>query len=178
MPVVIAIVVFVAIGIASTFAQEAKRKKKQAENEAAMRKFDEKQELKKYVEPKPSATTAVQRSQTARPQPAPTQSAQERQAARLQQLQKLESEIQSIGHHDDEHCAVEHEKKDTYRVEKVPVMNSIGGQSTEGCAEHYNVRYVKIEENVEQKRELTDLQKVIVYGEIINHPAFKKTYRR
>ena len=57
-------------------------------------------------------------------------------------------------------------------------MNSIGGTSSEGCQEHYDVRFVKLDEKIQEKRELTDLQKVIVYGEVINQPAFKRNYRR
>ncbi|MDE5989972.1 MAG: hypothetical protein K2H36_00125 [Clostridia bacterium] len=181
--IVIAIVIFVMIGVGASFAQEAARKKKQAEAESAMKKFDEKEELKKFVESKPN-TTVAQRPQTSRPQTTAsssssnTQSAQARLASRLQQLQKIESEIQSRGHHDDEYCSVNHEATGKYRVEKVPVMNSIGGKSTEGCQDHYDVRFVKLDEQIEKQRELTDLQKVIVYGEVINQPAFKRNYRR
>ena len=53
-------------------------------------------------------------------------------------------------------------------------MNSIGGKSDEGCSEHYDVRFVKVDEKPEKKRELTELQKVIVYGEVLNNPAFKR----
>ena len=63
-------------------------------------------------------------------------------------------------------------------MEKVPVMNSFGGMSTEGCSDHYDLRYVKIDAETTETRELSDLQKVIVYGEVINQPAFKKNYRR
>ena len=186
MPFIIVLVAFIAIGAISTVAKEAKRKKQQAEAESAMRKFDEKEELKKFVEPKPN-TSASERPQAYRSPVTSAsdttssisaeKSAQARLATRLQQVQKLESEIRSMGHHDD-HCAVEHEPSGKYRVEKVPVMNSIGGKSSEGCAEHYDVRYVKIDEKVVQRRELTDLQKVIVYGDIINQPACKRNYRR
>ncbi|MDE7191452.1 MAG: hypothetical protein K2O35_03205, partial [Clostridia bacterium] len=65
---------------------------------------------------------------------------------------------------------------DKYRVEYVPTMNSIGGKSTEGCQDHYNVRYVKIDEENDNELELTALQKAIVYGEVINQPAFKRQY--
>lgn len=80
------------------------------------------------------------------------------------------------GHHQS-HCDVSyHEDSDEYRVEKVPVMNSVGGKSQEGCAEHYDVRFVKVDEQPEKKQlHLTDLQKVVVYGEIINNPAFRRS---
>lgn len=178
MPFVLIIIAFITVGIIMSFAQEAKRKKKQAESEAAKRKFDEKDELKKFVANKPNASIGQKSATSTTSSTSSEKSAQARLATRLQQLQKLESEIQSMGHHDDEHCAVEHEPTGSYRVEKVPVMNSIGGKSTEGCAEHYDVRFVKLDERIVKKRELTDLQKVIVYGDIINQPAFKKNYRR
>ena len=83
-------------------------------------------------------------------------------------------ETYSQGHHQI-HCDVNaHNDKDKYRVEKVPVMNSIGGKFDEGCREHYDVRFVKVDEKPEKKRELTELQKVIVYGEVLNNPAFKR----
>ena len=53
-------------------------------------------------------------------------------------------------------------------------MNSIGGKSTEGCEDHYDVRFVKLDSNDVQTKELTDLQKAIVYGEVINNPAFRR----
>lgn len=84
-------------------------------------------------------------------------------------------EVYSQGHHQS-HCNVDsHESKDKYRVEKVPVMNSIGGKSDEGCKEHYDVRFVKVdEETTDKRKELTELQKAIVYGEVLNNPAFKR----
>ncbi len=81
------------------------------------------------------------------------------------------------GHHES-HCDIGHKSDDRYRVEKVPVMNSIGGRSTEGCQEHYDLRFVKIDETSERKLELTDLQKIVVYGEILNEPAFKRGFKR
>ena len=173
---IIVIAVFVAIGISVSVAQESARKKKQAQAESAMKKFDEKEELKQYT--KPAAQRTTSNPPTVSAQKTTGQSVQERLASRLQQLQKVESEIRSMSHHDDEYCAVKHETTDNYKVEKVPVMNSIGGKSTEGCSDHYDLRYVKIDAETTETRELSDLQKVIVYGEVINQPAFKKNYRR
>lgn len=86
----------------------------------------------------------------------------------------------SLGHHQS-HCDVDnHSFNDRYRVEKVPVMNSIGGKSTEGCQEHYDVRFVK-EDREEKPRglQLNELQKAMVFGEILNNPAFKRNgYRK
>lgn len=86
----------------------------------------------------------------------------------------------SLGHHQS-HCDVDnHSFSDRYRVEKVPVMNSIGGKSTEGCQEHYDVRFVK--EDREEKKEglrLNELQRAMVLGEVLNNPAFKRNgYRK
>ncbi|MDE7215589.1 MAG: hypothetical protein K2O08_02150 [Clostridia bacterium] len=181
MPIAIVIAIFVAIGIGISVAQESARKKKQAEAESAMKKFDEKEELKQYVNPSAAKKSTTSRPPTVSAQTTNAQSsaqAQARLASRLQQLQKVESEIRAMSHHDDEYCAVKHESTDRFKVEKVPVMNSIGGKSTEGCADHYDLRYVKIDEQATEPRELTDLQKVVVYGEVINQPAFKRKYRR
>ena len=81
-------------------------------------------------------------------------------------------------HHDD-HCDVDsHEEEDLYIVEKVPVSGSIGGKSDEGCREHYNLRFVKIEEEEQSgvKFELTHeaIRRAIILGEVINDPAYKK----
>ncbi|MDE6188927.1 MAG: hypothetical protein K2G37_01405 [Clostridia bacterium] len=81
--------------------------------------------------------------------------------------------------HNQTHSSIVFKDHSKYRVEEVPVMNSIGGQSDEGCSEHYNLRYVKIDKPIiPEHLELTELQKCIVYGEIINQPAFRKNYRR
>ncbi len=79
------------------------------------------------------------------------------------------------GSHHDSHCDVRHSDKDKYKVEYVPTMNSIGGKSSEGCGDHYNVRYVKVDDIVEKHVELTPLQKVVVYGEVLNEPAYKRS---
>ena len=98
-----------------------------------------------------------------------------RQAERQTALSK---NVVTTSHHDS-HCDVSShsDTNDKYRVEYVPTMNSIGGKSTEGCQDHYNVRYVKLDESEDDSElELTPLQKVIVYGEVINQPAFKRQY--
>ncbi|MDE5654976.1 MAG: hypothetical protein K2I46_05140, partial [Clostridia bacterium] len=99
---------------------------------------------------------------------------------RLQALRngaKTKEAVVSSSHHD-KHCDISHhESNDKYRVEYVPTMQSIGGKSTEGCEDSYNLRYVKIDEEEEKQLELTPLQKAIVYGEILNEPAFKRGYR-
>lgn len=81
--------------------------------------------------------------------------------------------------HHDEHCDVDsHEDEDLYIVEKVPVSGSIGGVSDEGCHEHYNLRFVKIEEQENGGGKLVispdDIRKAIILGEVINDPAYKK----
>ena len=87
--------------------------------------------------------------------------------------QKSQSQTASGGHHQS-HCDTSHEDGATYRVEYVPTMNSIGGKSTEGCQEHYNTRYVKIDEKIEKNLELSQLQRIIVFGEVLNNPKFKR----
>lgn len=95
---------------------------------------------------------------------------------------KVHASAQVVGiaksHHDD-HCDVDsHEDEDLYIVEKVPVSGSIGGESDEGCKEHYNLRYVKIEEKEDGGSKLVisadDVRKAIILGEVINDPAYKK----
>lgn len=80
--------------------------------------------------------------------------------------------------HHDEHCVVEHDNDDLYIVEKVPVSGSIGGVSEEGCGEHYNLRFVKVDEENEDggkiKVSAESVRKAIVLGEVINDPAYKK----
>lgn len=95
---------------------------------------------------------------------------------------KVHTSAQVVGiarSHHDEHCDVDsHEDEDVYLVEKVPVSGSIGGTSDEGCGEHYNLRYIKLddEEQSSVKFELTQeaIRRAIILGEIINDPAYKK----
>ena len=195
----------VAIGIIITvvgMSRQAKEAKKKQDAEKAMSLLDNKDEFKKFLDYDNSSKPRPQQSSTAQPtqRPAQTQSSQYRSqpaqtaskqqmTAELQQrlveLKRMQAErnaakanvIVNSAHHDD-HCDVSnHDSGDKYRVEYVPTMNSIGGKSTEGCEDHYNVRYVKIDEVEEKELELTALQKAIVYGEVINEPAFKRPLR-
>lgn len=88
--------------------------------------------------------------------------------------------VRGTGHHD-EFCTVEHSRKDLYRVEKgVPVTHSIGGKSTEGCDEHYDARFVKLDDSPIIRQETLsrqDLIKAVVLGEVVNRPAFKRGAR-
>ena len=59
----------------------------------------------------------------------------------------------SAGHHA-EHCAVPHSGGDRYRVERVSVGGSIGGRSSEGCGEHYGVRFVKLDAMTRGRQDL------------------------
>ena len=148
--------------------------------------------------PRPQATSTpqVQRTQTQSGGVYRSQSAQPAQNSKLQMTAELQQRlvelkrkqaqlnaakenkvVTSTSHHDS-HCDTPHiGNGDKYRVEYVPTMNSIGGKSTEGCEDHYNVRYVKIDEEENRELELTALQKAIVYGEVINNPAFKRQYQ-
>lgn len=81
--------------------------------------------------------------------------------------------------HHDKHCDVDsHEDEGLYIVEKVPVSGSIGGENDEGCREHYNLRFVKINEQENDGGKMVispdDVRKAIILGEVINDPAYKK----
>ena len=196
---------FVAIGVIITIvgmSRQAKEAKKKQDAEKAMNLLDNKDEFKKFLDYDNSSKPASRPQRTERPaQPRPqTQSSQYRSqpaqtskqqmTAELQQrlveLKRMQAErnaakdkevVVTSSHHDS-HCDVSnHGSGDKYRMEYVPTMNSIGGKSTEGCEDHYNVRYVKIDDEDEKELELTALQKAIVYGEVINEPAFKRVAR-
>ncbi|MDE6372144.1 MAG: hypothetical protein K2L61_01220 [Clostridia bacterium] len=198
-------IAFVAFGIiaviVSIVKQNAENKKK-AESEKAMKLLDDKEEFKKFLEYDSSESRSrpqqrPQQSAPAQPQrPAQPQSTQYRspQPARQQMTAELQQRLVELkrrqeerltggsknvvtSSHHDSHCDVSHkDNRDKYRVEYVPTMNSIGGKSTEGCQDHYNVRYVKLDDEDDKELELTPLQKAIVYGEVINQPAFKRQY--
>ncbi len=79
--------------------------------------------------------------------------------------------VQAVGHHDRDRCTVEHRDKDTYRVEtEIPVTNSIGGKSEEGCPSHASVRLVKLHdvEPVMPKIERRELLSALVLGDALN----------
>ncbi len=90
--------------------------------------------------------------------------------------EKRGAENKSEGHHS-EHCSVEH-GGDAYRVEKVKTGGSIGGKSTEGCAEHYDVRFVKVDAKTGDDDKIfvsqDDMKRAIVLGQMLNDPAFKR----
>lgn len=99
----------------------------------------------------------------------------------VETLPKVHTSAQVVGisqSHHDKHCDIGHSDEDEYIVEKVPVSGSIGGNSDEGCKEHYNLRFVKIEheESTETKIRISEeeMRKAIILGEVINDPAFKK----
>ncbi|MDE6275596.1 MAG: hypothetical protein K2M75_03550 [Clostridia bacterium] len=196
-------IAMVAIGIIITVvgaSRRAKEAKKKQDAEKAMSLLDSKEDFKKFLDydssksesrpqQRPQQVSAAQQQSTVyRSQPA--QTTKQQMTAELQQrlveLKRRQAEINagkanqtvtSTSHHDS-HCDTAHrDSSDKYRVEYVPTMNSIGGKSTEGCEDHYNVRYVKINEEEDRQLELTALQKAIVYGEVINQPAFKRQYR-
>ena len=85
----------------------------------------------------------------------------------------------SAGHHA-EHCAVPHSDGDRYRVERVPVGGSIGGKSREGCADHYGVRFVKLDAMTQEDDKIyvskDDMRRAIVLGQVLDDPAFKRRY--
>lgn len=62
-----------------------------------------------------------------------------------------------------------------YRIEKVDMGGSLGGNFTEGCADQYFQRLVKIgKEDVERNEPNYDLIKTVVFGEMLAKPKFKK----
>lgn len=63
------------------------------------------------------------------------------------------------------------------RAEKAAVEDSMGEFQSEGCAEHYYDRFVAIPEKSEDKKLNEELLRIIVLGEVLNNPGFKK-YRR
>lgn len=85
----------------------------------------------------------------------------------------------SAGHHA-EHCAVPHSGGDRYRVERVSVGGSIGGKSREGCADHYGVRFVKIDATAQEDDKIyvskDDMRRAIVLGQVLDDPAFKRRH--
>lgn len=199
----IAIIAFVIIGVIVSAAKQGAETKKKKDAEKAMSLLDNKEEFKKFLEydsseserrpqQRPQQSSKVEPQRLVQPQPTAYRSpqpAKQQMTAQLQQrlveLQRRQQErvagasknIVTSSHHDS-HCDVSSHKDnhDKYRVEYVPTMNSIGGKSTEGCQDHYNVRYVKLDEENDNELELTALQKAIVYGEVINQPAFKRQY--
>lgn len=200
MGVFVIVGVFVAIALVITIAnaKEIKNKKAKAEAEKAMKLLDEKDEFKKFLDYDSTSSSNTQRTPQ-RPAPMPSQPQQSSQYRsqpakqqmtvqlhqRLEELKRAQAQRQSektgnvvTSSHHDSHCDVKHQdRNERYRVEYVPTMNSIGGKSTEGCEDHYNVRYVKLDSEQDRIKELTPLQKAIVYGEVINQPAFKRGYR-
>ena len=70
----------------------------------------------------------------------------------------------SSGHHA-EHCAVAHDG---------------GGKSSEGCGEHYGVRFVKVDQKQADDDKIyvskEDMRRAIVLGQVLNDPAFKRRY--
>ena len=85
----------------------------------------------------------------------------------------------SAGHHA-EHCAVPHSDGDRYRVERVSVGGSIGGRSSEGCGEHYGVRFVKLDAMTQEEDKIyvskEDMRRAIVLGQVLDDPAYKRRY--
>ena len=85
----------------------------------------------------------------------------------------------SAGHHA-EHCAVPHSGGDRYRVERVSVGGSIGGKSREGCADHYGVRFVKLDATAQEEDKIyvskEDMRRAIVLGQVLDDPAFKRRH--
>ena len=65
------------------------------------------------------------------------------------------------------------------RQEKVVTSGSLGDESAEGCDEHNDIRYV-LEEiqtgDSEADKQTAELQRLIVWGEILNSPKYKSRH--
>lgn len=52
---------------------------------------------------------------------------------------------------------------------------SVGiGYAGEGCEEHYNTRFISNDKSEEEDNELTTLQKLIIFGDVINRPVARR----
>lgn len=60
------------------------------------------------------------------------------------------------------------------RVEKAYVESSMDSHLSEGCSDHYYDRFVAINEDTKKAKTLTELEKIIVIGEVLNNPGYKK----
>lgn len=164
---IIFFVVIVVIGIVVSIAKSSMASSK-AEDKQHEQKIDSRENS-----PRPAVEVKSHRFDTATGKP--INKSINAQANRNIVDNSSKVQLQTSGGHHESHCDIPHKSQDKYIVEKVPVMNSIGGESTEGCSEHYNVRFVKQDpKKQEEKIILTDLQKAMVYGEILNKPAFKR----
>ncbi|MDD4315846.1 MAG: hypothetical protein PHC84_01645 [Clostridia bacterium] len=64
------------------------------------------------------------------------------------------------------------------RTEKAFIENSAGGIQTEGCEEHYFERYVALPEKKQDQELNEELARIMVLGEVLNNPGFKKYGRK
>lgn len=193
-PFLIIVGIFVALGVISSVAKSSKKAKeedkKQQGSERMTKMLEEKEDFKKFLDYESSSSQKPAPSRVQ--QPAPQQQrrreevrpiakqvdgrvqAKPAQKHTFNTIQpRVDAKKEVSGSHHQSHCDTQH-GGDKYRVEYVPTMNSIGGTSTEGCQEHYNTRYVKIDEKIQENLQLTPLQKIIVYGEVINKPKFRR----
>lgn len=66
------------------------------------------------------------------------------------------------------------------KKERVYVENSLGGESTQGCQEHYYERTVRISDvkTAKESSGKSELAKMIIMGEALNNPRFKSKWSR
>lgn len=85
----------------------------------------------------------------------------------------IEAELEKR-HADHEHPAF---TKNT-RVEYVPTGGSLTAESEEGCKDLKNVRFIETDEDyaedIDIDHDLTPLQAMMVFGDVISKPKFKK----
>lgn len=60
------------------------------------------------------------------------------------------------------------------RSEKAFVESTATTKNAEGCVEHYDIRFVKVNENTPEERELTTLEKIMAYGDCLLYPKYKE----
>jgi hypothetical protein len=64
------------------------------------------------------------------------------------------------------------------RKERAYVEDSMGEFQSEGCAEHYYDRIIAIPEPPKERKVNMELARMIVMGEVLNNPGFKKHRRK
>lgn len=67
--------------------------------------------------------------------------------------------------------------KGNIRVEKAFIEDSMGDNQTEGCEEHYYLRYVGLNKETQENKLNEELARMMVMGEVLNNPGYKKHRR-
>lgn len=86
----------------------------------------------------------------------------------------IEAELEKTSREDHHHHP---SKTKNTQVEYVPTSGSLPVENAEGCDELRNVRFVETDDDdadIDLEHELTPLQAMMVFGEVIQKPKFKK----